>query len=557
MPRHSNLRRRGSPSSTGHFLLRCSGWKRVGKGCRGSGTLCYTSAGNPPDSEMNLKQTLERTARDMPRKEAIVFGSRRIMYGELDEASNRVANALSEMGMSRGDHVAILMSHSPEWVINYFGVVKGGGVAVLLNPALKAPELTSILQDSDSKILLTEQQFSGMFTPASSSTPFRGHVVEVDADSFATMMAHASAAPPGMGIEDGDEASIIYTSGVVGSQKGVVHTHASLMGTPSIVSAGIERKRDDVIIDLVRFSHLFGLCEVLLGSVMTGSTIVLVPDFTPRVVLEAIERESGSIIFGVPAMYNAMAMVRGEVLRGHDLSSLRLAVTAGAKSFPELMKALEDKFALSLYEVYGLTEVSAVSISTRDCRKLGTVGKPICDIRIVDDNGKEVSQGEIGEAVFNAPWVMKGYHRAPELTAEVCRDGWFSTGDLVRMDEDGYLEYIEKKSFIIVTPSGLKIGPSEVEFVLLGHPGVAEAAYVGIDNGYGEQIPTAFVVPKEGQHVTAKDLADLCYENLADFKLPKRIEFVEGIPKTASGKIDRRILKDTHTTGGGPRTASL
>jgi len=506
---------------------------------------------------MNLKQTLEQTARDMPRKEAIVLGSRRINYGELDMSANKVANALSELGMRRGDHVAILMSHSPEWVINYFGVVKGGGVAVLLNPALKAPELTSILRDSDSKILVTEQQFSSMFTPVSPGTPFRGHVVEVDVDSFATMIAHTSAAPPGVDVEDGDEASIIYTSGVVGSQKGVVHTHASLMGTPPIVSAGIERKRDDVIIDLVRFSHLFGLCEVLLGSVMTGSTIVLVPDFTPRVVLEAVERERGSIIFGVPAMYNAMAMVRREVLRGNDLSSLRLAVTAGAKSFPELMKTLEDKFALSLYEVYGLTEVSAVSISTRDCRKLSTVGKPICDIRIVNDNGKEVSQGEIGEAVFNAPWVMKGYHKAPDLTAEVCRDGWFSTGDLVRMDEDGYLEYIEKKSFIIVTPSGLKIGPSEVEFVLLGHPSVAEAAYVGIDNGYGEQIPTAFVVPKEGERVTTKELSDLCYENLADFKLPKRIEFIESIPKTASGKIDRRSLKDTEMTRGGPRTASL
>ncbi|MFU8795817.1 MAG: class I adenylate-forming enzyme family protein [Dehalococcoidia bacterium] len=506
---------------------------------------------------MNLKQTLEQTACDMPRKEAIVSGNRRITYGDLNEASNRVANALTELGMSRGDHVAILMSHSPEWVISYFGVVKGGGVAVLLNPALKSPELSALLRDSESTILMTEQQFSRMFSPVSSGAPFTGHVIEVDAGGLATMMAHTSAESPAVDIEDGDDAAIIYTSGVVGSQKGVVHTHASLLGTPPIVSAAIQRKSEDVMIDLVRFSHLFGLCEVLLGSILTGSTIVLIPDFTPRVVLEALDREKGSIIFGVPAMYNAMAMVRGEVLRGYDLNSLRLAVTAGAKSFPELMKALEEKLALSLYEVYGLTEVSAVSISTQDWRKLGTVGKPICDIRIVGDDGQNVRQGEIGEAVFKAPWVMKGYHKAPDLTAEVCRDGWFSTGDLVRMDEEGYLEYIEKKSFIIVTPSGLKIGPSEVEFVLLGHPGVAEAAYVGIDDGYGDQIPTAFVVLKEGQHVTVKELSDLCYENLADFKLPKRIEFIDGIPKTASGKIDRRCLKEMQIGRGGPRTASL
>jgi len=172
------------------------------------------------------------------------------------------------------------------------------------------------------------------------------------------------------------------------------------------------------------------------------------------------------------------------------------------------------------------------------------VGKPICRLKIVDDNGKRVRRGEIGEAVFNAPWIMKEYYRAPELTAEVLKDGWFYTGDLVRMDEDGYLEYIEKKSFIIVTSSGLKIGPSEVEFVLLSHRAVAEAAYVGIDDDYGGQIPTAFVVLKAGQQATAKELFDLCCQNLADFKLPKRIEFVDSIPKTSSGKISRKTLKE-------------
>jgi len=271
---------------------------------------------------------------------------------------------------------------------------------------------------------------------------------------------------------------------------------------------------------------------------------VLIPNFTPRAVLEAVEKEKGTVIFGVPAMYNALAMVRDEVLARYDLSSLRLAVSAGAKSFPKLMADLEDKFGLSLYEVYGLTEVSAVSISTFESRKLGTVGKPICRLKILDDNGQEVPRGEIGEAVFNAPWVMKGYYKAPELTAQVLKDEWFYTGDLVRMDEEGYVEYIEKKSFIIVTSSGLKIGPSEVEFLLLSHPSVAEVAYVGINDGYGGQIPTAFVVLKEGQRATAKELSDLCCQNLADFKLPKRIEFVDSIPKTSSGKISRKKLKE-------------
>jgi long-chain acyl-CoA synthetase len=493
---------------------------------------------------MNIKQTLEDTASKVPDKEAIVLGDRRISYGELDATSNRAANALLKLGMKKGTHVAILMSHSPEWVINYFGVIKGGGVGALLNTALKAPELDSLLRDSDSEILITEKKFSRMLSSILSHIPLLKHVIEVDSGSYAKMVAKAASVSPAIDIKDDDEATIFYTSGVLGRQKGVVHTHASHMGTPPIVSAGIQRKREDVIIDLVPFSYLYGLFEVLFGSIITGSTVVLIPNFTPRAVLEAVEKEKGTVIFGVPAMYNALAMVRDEVLTRYNLSSLRLAVSAGAKSFPKLMETLEDKFGLSLYEVYGLTEASAVSISTSKCRKLGTVGKPICRLKILDDDGKKVRRGEIGEAVFNAPWVMKGYYKAPELTAQVLKDGWFYTGDLVRMDEEGYLEYIEKKSFIIVTSSGLKIGPSEVEFLLLSHPSVAEAAYVGIDDGYGGQIPTAFVVLKEGQHATTKELSDLCCRNLADFKLPKRIEFVDSIPKTSSGKISRKTLKE-------------
>jgi long-chain acyl-CoA synthetase len=497
---------------------------------------------------MSIKEALENTTREIPRKEAIVLGAQRISYGELDEASNRVANGLLALGMKKGTHVAILMSHSPEWAINYFGVIKGGGIAVLLNTALKAPELDSLLLDSDSEILITEKGFSRMISSVLPHIPLLEHVIEVDADSYTGMVANSSSRSPSIDIKDEDEATIFYTSGVLGRQKGVVHTHASIMGSPPIVSAAIQRKREDVIIAPVRFFYLYGLFEVLFGSILTGSTIVLIPNFTPRAVLEAVEKEKGCIIFGVPAMYNALAMMRDEVLREYDLSSLRLAVTAGAKSFPELMKALEDKFDLSLYEIYGLTETSAVSLSTFRSRKLGIVGKPICGIKILDDGGREVPRGEIGEAVFKVPWVMKGYYKAPKLTAQVLKDGWFYTGDLVRMDEEGYLEYIEKKSFIIVTSSGLKIGPSEVEFVLLSHPSVAEAAYVGINDGYGGQIPTAFVVLKEGQRATVKQLSDLCYHNLADFKLPKRIEFVDSIPKTGSGKIDRKKLKQRELT---------
>lgn len=497
----------------------------------------------PQEGNMNLKQILEGTASEVSRKTAIVLGSRRITYGELGEASNRVANALIGLGLEKGDHVAILMSHCPEWVINYFGVIKAGGVAVLLSSMLKAPELDSLLRDSDTRVLITEKNFSQMLSAVLPGIPLLKRVLEVDGGSYKTIVAGSPAMLPEVDIDDEDEAAIIYTSGVLGRQKGVVHTHASFLGTPNIVSAGLERGREDVVLDTVPFFYLFGLSEVLFGSIIKGATVVIIPQFTPRTILETVERERGSILFGVPAMHNALAILRNEVIQNYDLSSLRVASTAGAKSSPRLMKTLEDKFNLTLCETYGLSELSVVSMSTLDNHKLGTVGKPICDLKILDDGGKEVTQGEIGEAVFKVPWMMKGYYKSPDLTAQVLKDGWFHTGDLVRMDEDGYLEYVEKKSFIIVTSSGLKISPWEVEEVLLRHPSVAEAAYARVKDVRGGQVPTAFIVLKEGQSATAEELASFCCQNLADFKLPKKFEFVGSIPKTGSGKIDRQRLK--------------
>jgi long-chain acyl-CoA synthetase len=493
---------------------------------------------------MNIVEVLEDTAREIPHKEAFVLGTRRVTFGELEETSNRVANALLELGMKKGDHVAILMSDSPEWVINYFGVVKGGGVAVLLNPKLKAPELDSLLRDSDSEILLTEKEFSQMLSSFLPQVPLLKQVIEVDSDSYANMIATSSSTSPAIDLKDEDGADIIYTSGVLGRPKGVVHTLGSSVMMASRFTSLIQQGRGDVILCSYPFYCMGGLGLAVFHTIFAGSTTVLIPSLIPKAVLQVVEKERVSIIFGVPAWYNALAMVRNEILERYNLSSLRFAVTTGAKFPPKLMKTFEEKFHIRLYELYALTETRPISVSTPKTHKLGTAGKPICELKIIDDSGKEVPDGEIGEAVVKAPWMMKEYYKAPELTAQTLKDGWFYTGDLVRMDEEGYLEYIEKESLAIARPSGVKIGAIEVESVLLSHPSVAEAAYVGIDDSYGAQIPTAFVALKEGQRATTDELFNLCYQNLADFKVPKRIEFVDSLPKTASGKIDRKNLKE-------------
>jgi len=496
---------------------------------------------------MNIKQMLEKTAREVPQKTAIVLGAERVSYQELDERSNGVANALIGLGMKKGSHVAILMSYNPEWLINYFGVVKAVGKTVILNAMLKAPEFDALLRDSDSTILLTEKSFSQMLSSILPNIPLLKHVIEVDSDSYAKMIANSSSASPVVDIKDDDESAIIYTSGVLGKQKGVVHTHSSLMAAVTTVASGLGQEREDICIAMIPFFYALGLVVVALISIMKGSTIVILPRFTPRDLLETVEQEKATMLVGVPAMYNALAMLDDETLKSYDLSSLRVALTAGAKASAHLMKALEEKFGLTLCEVYGTTEALATTLGDIRNRKLGTAGKPVEEIKIVDNNDNEVPQGEVGEIIARSPQIMKGYYKMPDLTAQVFRNGWFHSGDLVRIDEDGYIDYIEKKSFIIVTSAGVKIPPTEVEDVLLKHPSVAEAAYVGVMDELKGQIPTLFVVPKEGQTISKKGIREFCRQSLANYKLPHKIELVESIPKTGSGKIDRRRLKEGRT----------
>ena len=493
---------------------------------------------------MNIKEILERTASQMPQKTAIVLGSQRVSYGELDTASNRVANALLNLGLKNGEHVAILLSYNPDWLINYFGIVKAGGKTVILNSMLKAPDYDSLLRDSDSKILLTEKNFAEMLSSVLPTVPLLERTLQVDSDSYKEMLAGSSTIAPAVDMDDDDETALIYTSGVLGKQKGVVHTHRSLMTGAELVALGLEQTSKDVSVGMIPFFYALGILVVALSSIMKGSTMVLVPRFTPKGVLETVEQERATILVGVPAMFNALAMLDEKTLKKYDLSSLRVALTAGAKASAHLMRDLEQKFGLTLTEVYGTTEALATTFGDLHNRKLGTAGKPIEDVKILDDNGKELPRREIGEIVCRSPQVMKGYYKAPELTSQVLKDGWFHTGDLARMDADGYIEYVEKKSFIIVTSAGVKIPPTEVEEVLLKHPNVAEAAYVGIMDEHGGQIPTLFVVPKEGKTVTRQEIRSFLSQSLADFKMPRKIEFLDSIPKTGSGKMDRKRLKE-------------
>jgi long-chain acyl-CoA synthetase len=494
---------------------------------------------------MNLKQMLEKTASEVPENTAIVLGSRRVSYRELDETANKIANALISLGIKKGDHVAILMSRTPEWVINCFGVLKAGAIGVLLDAGAKAPELEPLLRETDSKVLITEQRFSPMLSAVLPNVPLLKQVLEIDTAPYNEMVANSSPLSPSVDIKGEDEAIIFCTLGVLGKNKGIVHTHASFMSILPIVVEKFELELDDVILGLLPFNYLLGFGLVVLMPVKRGATIAILPHFSSKSVLDTVERQKATMLIGVPASFNGLAMIDEETIKSYELSSLRAVLCAGAKSSAFFLEALEKKFGLIACEIYGLSELIIVTIGAVRDRKLGTAGKPLAELKVLDKNGKEVHRGSIGEAVARAPWMMTEYYKSPELTAQVLKDGWFHTGDLVRLDDDGYLEFIEKTSSIIVPSGGVKILPAAVEEVLLKHPAVAETACIGVLDDYKGQIPTAFIVLKEGQIATVDEIRDFCRQSLSEYKVPKQIKFVDSLPKTGSGQIDRKQLSLT------------
>jgi len=493
---------------------------------------------------MTLVEMLSRTVRAYPDKPAIVSESDSLSYREFDTITNRLANMLLGMGVRPGVPVAVLMPPTADWLVGYFGATKAGARVVILNAMLTPSELGALLMDSGASIVLTESRFAQALSAAVPSGPsFLTHVLPLDSEDFRSKLQQVPGGLPAVEMEDSDECSVLYTSGVLGKQKGVVHTHASLIAVSDIGSELMGLQPEWTVMGFIPFFHVLGL-ETAFAALFCGCSLVMAPRFTVKGVLETIQRHRISLVVGVPAMFNGLAMVPDEMLAAMDLGCLEIALTAGAKSSPTLMASLEKKYGLVVTEIYGTTECPIITMGGMKNRKLGTAGQPTLDFKIIDEVGNEVPAGTPGQALCRGRQVMMGYFNAPDLTAQVLRDGWFHTGDLVVMDDDGYVTYVEKQSFIIVTSSGVKIPPTEVEDVILTHPAVAETAYVGIKQPDGGQLPTLFVVLKADHEVSKQDLRAHCAETVAVYKLPQRIEYLSELPKIASGKIDRRALME-------------
>jgi len=501
---------------------------------------------------VNLKVMLEEVARQYGAKTAIALGDQRVSYAELDEASNKVANALLKMGLSKGDRVAMLLSNSPEFAIVYFGIVKAGAIAVPLDTRYKVDELASLFNNSQPRILVAESPFLEPLVPILPGFKSIEHVIDLSSKyegqflSYREIMATSSAQKVEVELEAEDLGLIVYASGPTSRPRGVVLSHGNLVAEVAISGDGFQQTDKDVVmLFALPLYHAFGLVIILLTSLSRGSTVVMLPGLSINSLMETIEKERATIFMGVPyAFALAVNMAEKERIK-HDLSCLRLCVS-GASALPiSIMKRFKQHYGFDIAQLWGLTEaVAHVTCQPVDgTGKPGSVGRalPGWEMKIVNDSGRELPLNQPGEIIVRGP-VMKGYYANPEATAETIKDGWLYTGDIGKIDQDGELFILGlKKEMILV--KGQNIYPIDIEAVLHTHPKVAEAAVVGIpDEIRGEKI-RAVVSLKAGEAATEGELQDFCRQHLANYKVPKQIMIMDSLPKTAAGKIHKEDLK--------------
>lgn len=513
---------------------------------------------------LNLASLLEDSARNHPERDALVLGTRRITYEEANAEANRVANLLKERGVVRGDKVALCCPNIPEFAIIYYGVLKAGAVVVPLNVMLKEDEISYHLQDSEASVFFcfegTEELPTGREGRAAfQRTSTAKHLFVVaddpdspaqpsDAESFAFAIADQPTGFDSVATDPDHTAVILYTSGTTGRPKGAELTHASTMMN-AIASNRLfgSLPATDVHVVALPLFHTFGATVQLHAGFSMAATLVLVRRFNTSDVIHLLGREDVTFFAGVPTMWWGLLNALSEDVDVDRIArNLRIGVSGGASLPKAILEEVEQRLGVRILEGYGLSETSPVVTFSQPGQNNppGSIGKPIwgVEVKLVDPDWTEVSEKDaVGEIAVKGHNIMKGYHRRPEATAEVMRDGWFRTGDLARRDSDGFY-YIVDRSKDLIIRGGYNVYPRELEEVLISHPEVSLVAVVGVPHeSHGEEIK-AFVVRQRDSTLTEQDLISWCKERLANYKYPRLVEFVDSLPMTATGKILKREL---------------
>src|SRR5229473_1514919 len=463
---------------------------------------------------LNLAVILRESAKRDPDHVAIMLDSFKFTYGQLDLLSNQVASSLKAAGLKKGDRVGLMLPNVPQFPMAYFGILKAGGVVVPMNVLLKAPEISFYMGDSGAKYMMVWDDFAGEALKGTAN---------LGVTTFVALKPGATDKP-----------------------KGAELTHLNLFMNAHMVSHVFGSGPDDVTLAVLPMFHSFGQSSVMNVALHVGSTLTLVPRFDAEKVLEVIQRDRVTVFPGVPTMFFALLHHPGA--DRYDTSSLRIAVSGGAAIPGEVIQAFERRYKATILEGYGLSETSPTATFnfSAEVRKVLSIGRPIfgVEVRIFDENDKELPPGKdhVGEIVIRGHNVMKAYWNQPQANAEAFKAGWFHTGDLGYVDDEGFFFIVDRKKEMIIR-GGFNVYPREVEEVIYAHPAVAEAAVIGIpDERLGEEVK-AVIALKPGATATAEDIMAFVKERVAAYKYPRTIQFVDTLPKGATGKILKKELK--------------
>ncbi|MFI7128993.1 long-chain fatty acid--CoA ligase [Nonomuraea sp. NPDC050153] len=486
---------------------------------------------------MNLADRLHIAAERLGGRAVLTLDEAELTYGGLDELSARLAGLLRCRGIGAGDRVAIMLPNVPEFGVVYYGVLRIGAVVVPLDPLLKKREIAAYLGDCGARLLIAWHAFAEVAEAGTAGTT--ADCFFVVPEEFRRLLRRVAAEREIAAMEGDDTAVIHYTSGTTGRPKGVELTHANLGGNAATVARMHALGVDDVVLGALPLYHTFGQTCSLNATVHAGARLTLLRRFEAGRALEVIRRDGVTVFQGVPAMYIALLDHPG----ASDLSMLRVRTSGGAALPLDVLRAYEARFGCEIIEGYGLSETSPVAATNRGGphRRPGSIGRPIRDVemRIVTEDGRETPRGEIGEIVVRGPNVMKGYWNDPAATAEAVRDGWFHTGDLGRVDADGYFYLVDRRRDVIIR-GGYTVYPREVEEVLYEHPAVRQAAVFGVPHpGLGEEVEAVVALRAP---VTCEELRDFVRERVAAYKYPRRVSFVDELPMSPTGKILKRAL---------------
>ena len=500
---------------------------------------------------MGIASLFKQTAQKLPDKVAIEFEEQRVTFKEIDLHANKVANAFQSIGIVKGDKVAQYMPNSLELVYSLLGNFKNGSIVVPMNISFKEQEIHHILSDSGAKAVITDMERLPIVKNILNKLPDLKHIIMVDGNekemhNFHELIKNTSDKEPNVIINDDDHSIIFYTSGTTGKPKGAALNQTNVTSNVKALAQAWKWTEDDIFLLTLPLYHIHGIGVALCGSLYVGNFTILKKKFVAEEVLETIQKRKVTLFMGVPTMYFKLLEVEG--LEKYDFSSMRLFVSGSAPLSKDLFYKLKKAFGHEILERAGMSESMMNFSNPYNSERIpGSVGPclPGVKVRITDKNYNDVPVNTEGEILIKGPNVFNGYWNKSHYNKHVFKDGWFVTGDVGKIDEKGYVYLIGRSKDVIIS-GGINIYPREIEDVIESMPEVKECAVVGIhDKEFGESVK-AYVVLNQGTKLADDEIIDYCKENLASFKKPKFVEFLEALPKNTMGKILKEELRKMH-----------